>query len=324
MKQLCTIILFLLLATPAFAFSTSFEEENNWESINASFNSYSEKHYYTNEWIFISTSAVRGTSSEAFNTSSFAFRDRGEFTITNNQETTLQEFTIFVADWMQSPGMNRQVQISTNAGNTWTTITSINKNWFTQEQEYQALTHTLQNPVTKNPGEIIIRIEDAQNDNQGRITIGGFTTTSKELQETTRKDFMYQDTTTNWRVFYGTTQARLSLDNTNTTFYTWSNNKTPLRILASTNTIQALETLNKNNLPLALRQHSIDNFTNTFTTTSLFNNMDAKTTTTLNNHTIYALQSNNQPVWITTSKQGYYELLVPRTNQEYTFYLELA
>ncbi len=155
-------------------YTTKFEHEQSWSG--GTMTGYNEKLYEHGGWRFHSTEAVRGTADESYSGSPYSFRDRGVFTVKNLEAVSNMEgFIMQLRDWMIGDGEQRNINLSTDGGNNWTTIAVINKDWFDAYQTYQEFVYYFN---TKNQNfdaeELIVEIDGGGGSNDGRINIGQF------------------------------------------------------------------------------------------------------------------------------------------------------
>jgi hypothetical protein len=170
-------------------FSTIFNNEAGWDNPGGSYTSYNEKTYEEGEWFFHSTSAVRGTTSfdETFGGSEYSFRDRDIFSVHNTSPVTgMSGFSMQLRDWMTGSGLDRNLKISVDGGDSWETIIIINKAWFDAYQVYQEYIYLFPDgPLDFEAEEFMLEIDGGTNDNDGRINIGQFVALGEPSQVAT-------------------------------------------------------------------------------------------------------------------------------------------
>ena len=155
-------------------FSTNFGIAERWDLITAAA-SYGHKAYSEGGWRFQSTNAVRGAAAESYGGSDYSFRDRGIFTVRNIGEVDdMSGFTLQLRDWMESPGVTRSINVSFDSGDTWTTVGTIDKEWFDAPQVYQQFLHYFEDSEDFDEGELVIQIDGGNETNTSRINIGQF------------------------------------------------------------------------------------------------------------------------------------------------------
>ena len=157
-------------------FSTDFGIAANWNLISAA-GSYGEKEYTEGGWYFYSTNSVRGTlEAELFGDSEYAFRERGVFTVYNLASVSgMTGFRFQLYDWMLDGGVDRNMQISFNGGDTWETVLVINKDWFNEFRVYQPFVYYFAEAQDFDAEEFQIQILNPDpGSNSSRINIGLF------------------------------------------------------------------------------------------------------------------------------------------------------
>ena len=159
----------------ALPFSTVFNIAGNWFAA-GSMTAYNEKFYIEDGWFFNSTHAVRGGSGESFGGSAYSFRDRGLFTVINLASVTgMTGFRFQLYDWMTGDGVDRDLQISFDGGETWETVLVVNKGWFNESEVYQPFVYYFEEAQDFVAEEFQIRILNPSiNNNVSRMNIGQF------------------------------------------------------------------------------------------------------------------------------------------------------
>ncbi|MBS4013289.1 MAG: T9SS type A sorting domain-containing protein [Bacteroidetes bacterium] len=160
-------------------FATAFGIEAGWNNPGGSWTGYNEKTYTEGEWYFHSTAAVRGTPTDAgeltYDGSPYTMRDRGIFTVTNNElAKDMIGFSFQLRDWMTGEGVNRDINVSYNGGTTWDLAGTINKAYFDAYQVYQPFVYYFGEVKNFLPGELVIQIVGGTGANASRINIGQF------------------------------------------------------------------------------------------------------------------------------------------------------
>ncbi len=155
-------------------FSTTFEIGANWEG--GTMGGYNEKTYTDDGWHFHSTEAVRGDAGESFGGSSYSFRDRGIFTVKNTAAVSgMSGFSFQLRDWMLSPGVDRDLNVSYDGGTTWETVHTISKEWFEDYQVYQEYIYIFpEGEMDFATEELQIVIDGGTGSNNSRMNIGQF------------------------------------------------------------------------------------------------------------------------------------------------------
>ena len=170
-------------------FSTIFNEEAGWDNPGGSWGGYNEKTYEEGDWFFHSTSAVRGTPAfdETFGGSAYSFRDRDVFSFYNTSPVSaMSGFSLQLRDWMTGSGVDRNLKMSTDGGESWETIFVINKDWFDAYQVYQEYIYYFPGgPQSFAAEEFMIELDGGTNDNAGRINIGQFVVLGEPSQVAT-------------------------------------------------------------------------------------------------------------------------------------------
>lgn len=175
-----TMALLVLFSTNSYnqeLFSTIFNEEANWDNPGGgTWTGYNEKTYEEGEWFFHSTSSVRGTSGESYGGSAYSFRDRDVFTVHNTAPVSgMSGFSMQLRDWMLGSGENRNLNLSTDGGETWETIFVLNKDWFNDYQVYQEYIYMFPDGMMSfDAEEFMLELDGGGNTNNGRINIGQF------------------------------------------------------------------------------------------------------------------------------------------------------
>ena len=151
-------------------FATSFTVEENWNLVTAA-GTYGEKIYEESGWHFQALSTTRDAS-DTYDGSSYTFRNRDDFTITNQGPLTgITGFRIYIRNW--SVTADRVVKVSTNGGADYEVIETINASWFENDVDYCPLEYYFSSTQTLAADELVIIIE-GQADNVARMRIGGF------------------------------------------------------------------------------------------------------------------------------------------------------
>ncbi len=161
--------------TTELPFVTNFGIEDNWTDLEPTgWSGYNPKSYEESGWYFHSTETVRGTSVESFDGSAYSFRDRDVFTVANIAPVSgMTGFSVQLRDWMVG-GLDRDLKISFDGGDTWETLTTINKAWFDEYQVYQQFVHYFEEEKDFEANDFTIQIVGGNSSNDGRINIGQF------------------------------------------------------------------------------------------------------------------------------------------------------
>ncbi len=159
-------------------FTTDFGVAENWTDLPPTgWTGYNPKAYEDGGWYFHSTAAVRGTLAyELFEDSDYAFRDRGVFTVHNLASASgMTGFSFQLFDWMTGSGVDRDLNISLDGGESWLTVLTINKAWFDEYQTYQEFVYYFESPQDFAAEEFMIQILNPNTGNNvSRINIGQF------------------------------------------------------------------------------------------------------------------------------------------------------
>jgi hypothetical protein len=170
-------------------FDNDFGTEENWTDLEPTgWTGYNPKAYSDGNWYFHSTASVRGTLAyELYGTSSYAFRDRGTFTIYNTAPINgMTGFTLQLFDWMLNDGTDRALNVSFNGGTDWETVLTINKAWFDEYQVYQEFVYVF--PALRDARDFAaedfqIQILGGDGTNDSRINIGYFEAYGDEQED---------------------------------------------------------------------------------------------------------------------------------------------
>ncbi|MDD3568281.1 MAG: X2-like carbohydrate binding domain-containing protein, partial [Bacteroidales bacterium] len=151
-------------------FATNFTVEENWNLITAA-GTYGEKAYEESGWHFHALNTIRDAS-DTYDGSSYTFRNRDDFTITNQGPVTgMTGFRIHIRNW--SVTADRIVKVSTNGGVDYDVIETINASWFENDVDYFPLEYYFTSAQSLAADQLVIVIE-GQADNVARMRIGGF------------------------------------------------------------------------------------------------------------------------------------------------------